>query len=390
MAKSQPRGTALPWPAVVARRLARHGLAEPGPAEGLAEQVAVMCGAHAQIITAAEISVGMRVAGITRADVQSALWTDHRLIKTFGPRGTVHLLAAADLPIWTGALSALPPRRTVPQSEQYLTPAQIDQVIAAIAEALAEAELTVDELTQALVARLGAWVGDPVMPAFQTMWPRWRFVTDTAANSGALCFGPVRGRNVTYTNPRRFLPNFRPAPGPEALAFVVRRYLHAYGPATPQQFARWLNASPRWAADLFTTLGDQLEPVTVEGEAAWMVAGDTALPAERPAGLRLLPYFDAYGVGSYPREKVFPGRAAERALAGGQAGNFPLLLIDGTVAGIWHQRRAGKKIVVTVEAFGTLTARQRRALDEQVARLGEIQGGQPELTMGTVTVGPHA
>jgi hypothetical protein len=46
--------------------------------------------------------------GPTRADVQRALWEDRSLVKTFGPRGTVHLLATADLPMWTGALSALP------------------------------------------------------------------------------------------------------------------------------------------------------------------------------------------------------------------------------------------------------------------------------------------
>ena len=45
--------------------------------------------------------------------------------------------------------------------------------------------------------------------------------------------------------------------------------------------------------------------------------------------MRLLPYFDAYVVGSHPREVVFPGRAYERALSGGQAGNFPVVLVDG-------------------------------------------------------------
>src|SRR2546430_11134802 len=32
---------------------------------------------------------------------QHALWQDRSLVKTFGPRGTVHLLPAADLPMWT-------------------------------------------------------------------------------------------------------------------------------------------------------------------------------------------------------------------------------------------------------------------------------------------------
>jgi hypothetical protein len=195
---------------------------------------------------------------------------------------------------------------------------------------------------------------------------------------------------VTYTSPRRWLPDFKPADGRTALAGVVRRYLFAYGPATPQHFARWLNAPPRWTAELFASLADELEPVEVDGAQAWLVAGDTAPAPTPPQGLRLLPHFDAYVVGSHPREKLFPGRAAERALAGGQAGNFAVLLIEGTVAGLWHTRRSGKKLALTVEAFRPLTTRQRRELDEEAARVGHIQEGQAELTLGPVTVGPHA
>jgi hypothetical protein len=228
------------------------------------------------------------------------------------------------------------------------------------------------------------------MPAFQDMWHRWRYVTDTVANRGALCFGPNRGRKVTYTNPSRWLPGFRPAEGQAALGELVKRYLFAYGPATPQQFARWLNAAPRWAAELFDALAAQLEQVELDGARAWVVAGDTSPPSVASQTVHLLPYFDAYTVGSYPRELLFPGPAAERALAGGQAGNFPVLLIDGVVAGVWHQRRSGKTIAITVEPLGDLSAAQSRGLAEQVERVGAILEGTPQLAIGPVTAGPHA
>ena len=179
------------------------------------------------------------------------------------------------------------------------------------------------------------------MEAFQTKWPRWRQAEHTAANRGALCFGPNRGRQVAYTNPHRWLPRFLPDNAESALGSVVRRYLYAYGPATPHQFAQWLGVSRRWSTDLFDSLAGQLEEVDVEGTPAWVVAGDTAATSAPPRGVRLLPYFDAYSVGCHPRELVYPGRAAQRALAGGQGGNFPVLLINSTVAGVWHQRRSG-------------------------------------------------
>jgi hypothetical protein len=376
------------WEQVCARRLERHALSAPAPADRIADVVSAVCGVHAQVLPAAEVSVGVRVAGVTRAHVREALWTDHSLVKTRGPRGTVHLLATADLPMWIGALSATPPVRSPFPADVRMTPEQTDQVVEAIAAALAVADLTVDELTEAIVERTGSWAGDPVMEAFQTKWPRWRQAEDTATRRGAMCFGPTRDRKLTYTSPTRWLPGLRPMAGPDALAELVRRYLYAYGPATPAHFARWLSVPVRWAAELFDSL--ELQKLTVDGAAAWVAAGDADFPDDEPRGVRLLPYFDAYGVGCHPRERVFPGRAAKRALARGQAGNFPLLLVDGVVAGVWHQRRGGRRVTVTVEPIATLDAARRRELDEQVMRIGQILEGTATLTIGTVSAGPHA
>ncbi|SCF08629.1 Winged helix DNA-binding domain-containing protein [Micromonospora coriariae] len=384
--------TSLSWDQVCARRLDRHRLSAPTSAAGLAPEadtvaavVSTMCGAHAQVASAAELSVGLRVPGATRALVRQALWMDRALVKSRGPRGTVHLLAAADLPMWTGALSALP---VASHEQSLLTPGQTEQVLAALADALAEAELTTDELTEQVVARTGPWAGERVMDAFQDKWPRWISAMTAATRGGVICFGPNRGRSTTHTSPTRWLPGFAPMDGTPALAELVRRYLYAYGPATPAQFARWLSAPATWAATLFESL--DLAPVTVEGTRAWVAAGDTDFPDDRPSGVRLLPYFDAYTVGCHPRDLLFPGAAADRALARGQAGNYPVLLVDGTVAGVWHQRRSGRRIHVTVEPLRTLGASRLRALEEQVERVGQVLEGTASLTIGPVQVGPHA
>jgi hypothetical protein len=381
--------------------MARHALAAPSGALDPAGVAGLLCGAHAQILTAAEFSIGRRIAGATRADVRRALWEDRTLVKTFGPRGTVHLLPAADLPMWTGALSALP--SSVPQHPEGVrfTAGQAAEVIAAIDDALADPVLadpvlTVDELTEAIAERAGPWAVERTMDAFQDKWPRWRQLTSTAAHRGVLCFGPDRGRKVTYSHPRRWLPGFRPADGDAALRALVLRYLHVYGPATPQHFARWLAISPRYAAELFGRLagdraGADLERVELDGEAAWVAAGDTGTPSSPHRGIRLLPYFDPYVVAGQPRARLYPGAAAARALSpSGQAGNYPVLLVDGVVGGVWHQRRSGRQLALTVEPLGELTASQRRQLDGEAALVGTVMEATVTLTVGPVTVGPHA
>jgi len=77
-------------------------------------------------IANAEGSIGLRIAGLTRKDIQDALWTEPSLVKTFGPRGTVHLLPAQDLPMWTGALSAIPRSGNNQAKDVRLTPEQTD------------------------------------------------------------------------------------------------------------------------------------------------------------------------------------------------------------------------------------------------------------------------
>ncbi|MET9763839.1 winged helix DNA-binding domain-containing protein [Streptomyces sp. NPDC006372] len=410
----------ITWEAAGARRAGRQFLSGPaGSGTPVAEVVGAMRGAHAQVPSAAEVSVGMRATGVTRADVRAALRDERSLIKTYGPRGTIHLLPAHELPLWSAALTAVPTGRSPFPPDVRLTEEQAAQVVAAIGDALDGRYLTLDELTEEVVARTGPWAGDRVMPAFQDMWPRWRQVMHRAGWAGTLCFGPNRGRKVTYTQPPReeweegeqweggeggggaagsggeaaAAPDrgSGTAPG-AALGTFVRRYLHAYGPATPQHFARWLAAPPGWAMALFGELADsgRIEEVDFEGTPAWVAAGDTEFPDGPARGVRLLPYFDAYVIAGQPRERLFPGKAYQRALGGGQAGNYPVLLVDGVVAGVWHQRRRGRRTTVTVEPLVRLTARQQRELGEQAERVGEVLEAAAELVMGEVSTGPHA
>jgi hypothetical protein len=72
----------------------------------LVETVRAVGGIQAQVLSAAELAIGARVADITRQDVRAALWEQHTLIKTYGPRGTLHLLPADELPLWMAALRA--------------------------------------------------------------------------------------------------------------------------------------------------------------------------------------------------------------------------------------------------------------------------------------------
>lgn len=379
----------LTWAEVGARRLERSFLGAPSRDATPADVAAAMCGTHAQVMPAAELSIALRTTAGTRDDVRAALWTDHRLIKTYGLRGTVHLLPARDLPMWTSALAAVPPRTSGFPEGVRLTADESRQIVEAMAAALEDAEMTNDELDAELATRVGPWAVERSMDAFQSKWPRWRLALYDAVIQGVACFGPNRGANITWTSVRRLVPDFRPADRHEAVRWLVRAYLRAYGPSTPAWFARWVAAPKRWADEAFRAVEFDIAEVDVEGTHAWVLADDRTFQAPPARGLRLLPYFDAFTIAWQPRELMFPGRAAGRALSNGQAGPMPLLLVDGTVGGIWRQAKSTNRLSITVEPFVDLQPKRLRELEAQIARLGEIAGLPSKLAIGEVTGAAH-
>jgi hypothetical protein len=375
----------LTWDDVNRRRLLRHGLTEP--LRTLPAAAVAMAGVHAQVMSAAVVSLALRVVSATRAEVAEALWAERSLVKTFGPRGTVHLLPADHLAWWLAALGSMPRSGGHPDGVRLL-PEETDAVVAAIDLALRDGDRTTDELDRLVPEACGPWAAEESMAAFGGFWPRWRQALGVAATRGVLCFGPNRGRRVVYASPSRWVGRLAPVEPERAQLTLLRAYLAAYGPATPTRLARWLATTPAWTQDLFARA--DLEEVELEGDRAWVWRGDAIFDAPTAPAVRLLPYFDAFQVGSQPRELLFPGRAGERALSGSQAGNYPVLLLDGLVGGVWHQKRSGHRLAVTVEPLARLTARQRTALADEVERLGVIVGAAAELTVGPVSVGPHA
>lgn len=387
------------WRHIVARRMSRQRLSSgngsQSSADGIAAAASAMVGVHAQIGDAAGLSLAARVPHLSQLDVATAVAPGGTLVKTYGPRGTVHLLPRSEVPMWCAALSAAPPGSSQPAGVR-LDAAQTDDVVDAIASALDEAgragtELDRDELDAAVVERLGAWAADPVMPAFGGMWPRWRQAIAIAAHRGVLAFGEGRGSRVTYLNPKINVATN----GEAALDWLLLKFLSSYGPATPAQFARWMAATPAWGARRFAGLDSQLEVVegfgpTTPRQDAFVARADAEFDAPAAPHVRLLGHFDPYVVGSYPRELIYPGEAAARALNRGQAGNFPVVLLGGVVGGVWHAKRSARGLEITIESLGDLSPRQRQLAEAEAHRIAGFLRLEPTVAFGSVSAGAHA
>lgn len=374
----------LTWNEVCERRLRRQYLLERAPASHMAEVVSAVCGAQAQIITAAELTIGARVNGVTQQDVREEIWERRHLIKTYGPRETLHLLPAHELPLWMAAMRA---RESLKETRWYeasgLEPEQAEALLTGIGEALDGRCLTREELADEVADRVGPW-------ARERLASTWGELLPPAAYTGRLCFGPSRGSKVTFVRADQWVCTWEELDQEAALLEVFRRYLRAYGPAVHQDFARWFWLKPQQARRLMDSLAGELEEVEVEGRTAYILVDDAdTTPAHEAGQVRLLPQYDCYVLGGVPRDRLVLEAARKRISGHGRgrlegAVGLPVLLVDGVVAGMWERHMRSKRVELKVEAFVKLTAPQRVQLEAEAALIGDFFGLEAALVLGSL------
>jgi hypothetical protein len=148
----------------------------------------------------------------------------------------------------------------------------------------------------------------------------------------------------------------------EATRELARRFLHVFGPAGPEAFAKWAGLRAREAVQAFEDLAPELLPVQTPVGAASLLAHDESAVREAPvpaAAARLLPSGDAY---------TLRGTAEDRALLVPDAGRrgelwtprvWPgALLVAGEIVGTW--RRAQR--TVTIQTWRKLSRAEREAV----------------------------
>ncbi len=313
---------------ILAFRRRAGALDERLPAGPSSLRRAAWAGLQDSMPRAAVLSIHARVA-----DTGPSTFQDPSLVQIWGPRFSVFVVPERDLAVFTLG--------TLPDDTRGRNRAQ--DLAARLAAHLAGRTMTYAEAGNALGVHPNSL---RYAAATGTVLIRW----DGARSS------------LVWT-----VPPPEADPG-EARLELARRYLHIYGPATPQSFGRWAGLGQRHAVAAFEALGGSLAPVnTPIGEASILASDEAMVRAEpRPAApVRLLPSGDSYLLlQGADRELVVPDperRAAlwtSRVWPGG-------LLINGEVAGTW--RRADT--AMTVQPWRPLSRAERETVAAEVASL---------------------
>lgn len=367
----------LTWPQVLAFRMQRHFLEERAARGDLLAVVNRIGGLHAQVMSSAELAAWARIDGVDSGDVSRALWQERTLVKTWAMRWTLHLLSAEDFPLYLAAFRAFDHfRRERWLKSMGLTPEDMNALLAGFRDALSGEGMTREALADALVQHTGRpHLRDLLLHGWGTLFK-------PGAYQGHLIFGPSQGRNVTFVSPRDWLGDFQEPDMAVARLDMLRRYLVAYGPATPGDFASWWGATRTDAKQRFQALGDELIPVSVEGWEAWALRADAeALQAAQPStAIRLLPSFDPYTVGlRREAEAALPAVHKGRVISQ-QGWISAVVLVGGSVVGVWNHQVKQGRVAVTVEPFESLSPAIRAGIAQEAARLGGYLDAEPEVS----------
>jgi hypothetical protein len=363
--------TDLSWEQVLAFRLSRHGL-DRRRALTAPEVSRRMNGVHAQVMSAAELSIGARSSAESPEAVRDQLWETRKLVKTWAMRGTLHLLAAEDLGLYMAAQR----RRTESYWRRWTayfglgTKEHALELIELVGNALDGRILTRAELAKEVALRL-RWVDE------SKMLSGWGTFLGLPCRFGKLCFGPSLGTNVRFVRPDQWLGSaYSEVDEAGAERELLRRYLRVNGPAVRRDFQIWLGGTPSLPA--WKAVRPEMLEVSVEGDRGWILGED--LEAIKRAGfedeVRLLPFFDHYMLTHHTsrRHLVTDEHKAKIYRTAGWV--TPTVLIRGRVAGTWGLDKG----VLTVAELRPFSPRERKGLAREVGILEAFLGAGVKLS----------
>jgi hypothetical protein len=341
--------------------------------------VRAISGVQAQVASAGSLALRARIGNLSPEDVADALWSKRDLVKTWCMRSTLHYLPSEDLAVYIAGLGpgiALKEQRWM--ARRGLDMALLEHMVEAVIEALSDGPLTRREIGSRVVGK----VGEEARPWVEHSWGG---VIKQACLRGLVCFGPDRGREVTFVQLDQWIPGFERLSDSEgsvlAMAKVLEQWLKCYGPATIQDFSFWSGVSVREAAEARSILGNRAVEVMADGVKALVmqedleilaIAGENA-PKEKPnmqenletlatsdwagasEGVNLLACFDPFLLGH--RDKgVLVEREHYKKVFRKAGWISPVILVGGKVVGTWDYTRLGKRLRVMLMPFGGVSS----------------------------------
>ena len=376
-----------------AHRLRAHHLDQKYPFGELAA-VAGTCGLQNSPPGAWETAAFCRLKNCTLPQLHQALYQKKELLQAWSIRGVPLIFPTADSDVFLSALIAQEGEEPwiytkgigLALDHLGMSFAELLPLVESAAEYLEDHTIKSKEELDRVLAQL---IAEQLPAQKQSLWnapsmygaPDRQTVGGAAVSfllrpcsfKGLVVFGEREGISPTFTSPLRWL-GHKLVPSAQGTAELARRFLHAYGPATPRAFADWLGSTPAQAKRLWQQIEEELEPVTAAGKKAFILQADreSFRRADTEESLLLLGPHDPY-LDIRDRAILLEDTAAQRQVWR-TVGNPGVILKGGKIIGIWKTRTQRENLSVSTTLWEPLSAPEQRELERQMEGYASFRG----------------
>ena len=376
-----------------AHRLRTHHLDQKYPFGELLT-VAGTCGLQNSPPGAWETAAFCRLKNCTLPQLHQALYQKKELLQAWSIRGVPLIFPTADSDVFLSALIAQEGEdpwiytKGIGLALDHLgmSFSELLPLVESAAEYLEDHTIKSKEELERVLAQL---VAEQLPAQKQSLWnapsmygaPDRQTVGGAAVSfllrpcsfKGLVVFGEREGISPTFTSPLRWL-GHKLVPSAQGTAELARRFLHAYGPATPRAFADWLGSTPAQTKRLWRQIEEELEPVTATGKKAFILQADreSFRRADTEEALLLLGPHDPY-LDIRDRAILLEDTAAQRQVWR-TVGNPGVILKGGKIIGIWKTRIQRENLSVSTTLWEPLSAPEQRELERQMEGYASFRG----------------
>lgn len=376
---------------VIAFRLGAHNLTTRlGEDELLG--AAGRCGVQNSPPGSALLALHARVENVTPDRLSAAVAEEKRLLQTWSMRGAPFFFPTADAPVFTTGVLPLTEkamRHFIIGVDQALNALDmsltetVDLTDAEIGDVLTGRRLDINELGAAIAERIAGRLPKRQRDLWEGPGPYARgqplgegvvhFCIRILTLRRVVCLATREGNKALFALTEEWLGE--PIPDmdlEDARAELLRRYLHCYGPSKHADFAAWLGVRAGDVGPWWTQVEDELTAVGFGGE-SWLLTEDldALRSAPKAEGVRLLPPRDPY---TQMRDRATIVDERFHRDLWKTVGEPGAILVDGAIVGLWRPRKNGRRLTVTVEAFGAVAKRHKRSLEDEAEQVGRLRG----------------
>jgi hypothetical protein len=316
------------------------------------EAIARVAGLQAQAAVPPFVGLWTRLSGFDAAELQSLI-DERRIVRATLMRHTIHFVPAGDYPWLRPTIQPALDSNFNAHTRKRLAGIDTEPFIAAARKEFSKRPLTFSQVKELIRVHAEETNVDAIAYAVRTKLPligvpngsRWRF-----------------GGRAPFVLGEDWLGRKLEKPDPQEM---VRRYLAAFGPATPGDATAWSGVGGM--RQVFESMRSELRTFRDEGGRELFDVPDGLLPgADVEAPVRFLPEFDNTLLGHRDRSRVIADDHRSRIYVGAGLMNGTVL-VDGFAVATWRMRDGE----LALEPFRKLTKAEQKAMEPEADALRE-------------------